>query len=311
MRQRLIGLGAAALLLAALAIGCGKSTPTSPVGLSSADPAQVATTIAQAPDLVDDGLAEDASRVSASDLQAAIGPMGAQAAIRPFAWWQNVTSITRAWSFAWADTDTSGHPMTCVATLSKHMTGSLVIVPRLASDSTQADSVNVIRKPLDKTLTRRVMLQRVLIAGVRRWRVVAVTGAFVTTPGATTNIVSLRLQSTSGVDTTITDPLQWHALKRVVKFTPSDTVTVTVTTSRTNDLVYIHRTDWRHRLRSNGDGTYTFSWVTTPLSGWRFFGIQAMSNSSLMDDTAAYDSQAWHMPFRVAGGQPDVNYYPQ
>ncbi len=85
---------------------------------------------------------------------------------------------------------------------------------------------------------------------------------------------------------------------------------MTVTTSHTDDAVYIHRLLYRHRLHNNGDGTYTFAWVTSSWSGWRHFGIQAITHATLYDDTAAPDFQAWHFPFRVVGGQPDVDYYP-
>jgi len=308
MRNRLILAGAVLALAAALASGCGKS-PTSPTA-QVGDPGQVASVLGLAPDLVDDGLAEDASVVTASASYAPPGGNSAQAAIRPFTWWQNVTSETRTWTFAFADTDSSGRPTTCIATLSKHMTGSLIIVPTSMADTTQPDTTHI-TKPLDKTLTRRIMLHRILIGNSRLWRVTAVTGAFVTTPGAVTHIQSLRIQSASGVDTTITDPLQWNSLRHVIKFGTSDSVTVTVTTLRADDAVYIHRWDWRHRLRNNGDGTYTFSWVTSPWGGWRYFGVQAMSHGSIYDDTAAFDSQAWHLPFRVVGGQPDVDYYPE
>jgi hypothetical protein len=110
------------------------------------------------------------------------------------------------------------------------------------------------------------------------------------------------------VDTTITDPTQWITLPTVLSFGPSDSVTVTVTTSRTDDAVYIHRWDWRHRLHNNLDYTYSFSWVTSSWGGWRWFGIQAMTHGSIYDDTAPFDMQAWHEPFRV--GQPDVDYWP-
>jgi hypothetical protein len=140
--------------------------------------------------------------------------------------------------------------------------------------------------------------------------VVQVTGAFVSTVSPQTDIVSLHIHATSGVDTTIVDPMQWFSLRHVLEFTTNDTVTVVVTTTRTNDPVFIHRWDWRHRLRNNLDGTYSFTWVTTAWGGWRWFGIQAMSHGSLYDDTLPFDMEAWHFPFRVVGGQPDVDYYP-
>lgn len=282
--------------------GCGKSSsPTAPT-VPESDQSQVTATLAAAATLVDDGLAEDGSQVSASSASLKI-----ESAIRPYTWWQDVTHETRTWTFAWADSDGTGHPNTVVATLVKHMTGSLIIIPVSPSDSTRPDTTRI-TKAIDKTLTRKILLHRIAIGANKAWRVVEVTGAFVQTPGATTHIESIRLQSTSGVDTTITDPLQFNSLRHIIRFATSDSVTVTVTTSRTNDAVFIHRWDWRHRLRNNFDGTYTFTWVTSAWSGWRYFGIQAMTHTSIYDDTAPFDMQAWHMPFRV--GQGDVDYYP-
>jgi len=308
MHRRLLITGIVLALAGALVYGCSKS-PTAPAAPTT-DNGQVSNLLTQAASLVDDQLAEDNSQVVASALRESGGLYSAQAAVKPFAWWQNITGETRTWSFAFADTDTTGHPTTCVATLSKHMTGTLVIIPVSPADSTQADTSRI-DKPIDKTLTRKVMLKRMTLAGEHVWRVTEVSGAFVTTPGSSVDIMSLHIHSSSGVDTTITDPLQWNSLRHVLAFTTSDTVTVTATTSHTDDAVYIHRWDWRHRLRSNGDGTYTFSWVTSTWSGWRHFGIQAMTHGSIYDDTAPFDMEAWHMPFRVVGQQSAVDYYPQ
>jgi hypothetical protein len=288
------------ILIAAIG-GCSKS-PTSPFAGSS-DTQQVGGTLVASATLVDDGLAEDPTQVSANRA----GPARTEAAIRPWAWWQNVTSETRTWTLVFSDTDATAHPLTCIATVTKHMTGTLVVIPASPSDSTQPDTTRI-NKALDKTLTRKVMLKRLTIGAIQAWRVVEVTGAFVTTPGATTKIVSIRMQSASGVDTTITDPLQFFSLSHIVRFGTSDSVSVTVTTMRNDDAVFIHRWDWRHRLHDNLDNTYSFKWVTSPWGGWRVFGIQAMTHGSIYDDTLPYDSQAWHLPFRVQ--QPDVNYYP-
>jgi hypothetical protein len=306
MRFRAITPGAVLISLVVLAGGCGKS-PTSPTVSATGDPAQVAATLAASATLVDETLAEDPTQVPANETFTG-GSVRVEALVRPFTWWQHVTSETRTWDFAWADTDTTGRPTTCVATLHKHMAGTFVIIPVSPADSTQPDTSRIV-KPLDKTLTRHVLLKRLPIGAGREWKVVSVTGAFVTTPGATVHIQSLRLQSSSGVDTTITDPLQWLTLRNVVKFAPDDSVTLTVTTNHTNDAVFIHRWDWRHRMRNNLDGTYTFTWATSAWSGWRHFGVQAMTHGSLYDDTLPYDAEAWHLPFRVAGGQPDVDYY--
>lgn len=307
MRLRLPAAGVILTLFAAIVAGCSSSTsPTAPS--PATDAGQVSATLAASLSLVDDGLAEDSTQVSAA---AALTYSGARPAaiIRPFTWRQHVTRETRTWDFVWSDTDSTGRPRTVVVTLHKHLTGEFVIVPVSPGDSTRADSIRYV-KPLDKMLTRKIMLQRILINGVRVWKIVEVTGAFVTTPGSTTHILSVRLQSKSGVDTTITDPLQWLSLRHIVQFGADDSVTVTVTTNHTNDVVYIHRWDWRHRLHDNLNGTYSFTWVTSPWSGWRHFAIQAMSHGTLYDSVAPVELEAWHEPFRVVGGQPDVDYYP-
>jgi hypothetical protein len=308
MRSRWLSVVSLLALGALLAGGCSKSSTTTSPNLPVDDQTQVNATLAASATLVDDGLAEDGSQVSANSASLRIeGTVQPDAAIRPYAWWQDITHETRTWTFVWSDSDATGHPNTVIGTLVKHMTGSLIIIPVSPADSTQPDTTRI-TKPIDKTLTRQIMLKRLTIGANRVWKVVEVTGAFVTTPGATTHIVSIRLQSSSGVDTTITDPLQFNSLRHVIRFGTQDSVTVTVTTTRANDAVFIHRWDWRHRLRNNLNDTYSFSWVTSAWGGWRYFGIQAMSHGSLYDDTAPFDMQAWHMPFRVDQG--DVDYYP-
>ena len=316
MRSRLATVVPLAALIAFVTSGCGGKSSTSPSTTQAGDQGQVAAVISTAATLTDDGLDEDPSRVPASitsgDFQWGVlsDPSATQALIRPFAWWQNVTQITPTLTFAFADTDGTGRPTSCIVTISKHMTGSLVVIPTSATDTTQADSSHTVIKQLDKTLIRKIKLSRLLIGVVRVWKVTQVTGAYVSTVSPQTDLMSLHIQSSSGVDTTITDPLQWFSLRHVLTFTANDTVTVTATTSRTNDPVFIHRWDWRHRLRNNLDGTYTFSWVTSAWGGWRWFGIQAMSHGSIYDDTLPFDMVAWHFPFRVVGGQPPVDYYP-
>ncbi len=287
MPQRfIVPVGIAALLVLALAGGCSKS-PTAPTPAAPpSDQAQVNATLTAAASLVDDNLAESTLQGSATSLKE-VDPYSVDAAITPYKWWQNVTAVTRTWTLTFSDTDSTRHPDVCVAALTKHVTGSLVIVP--ASDTTKT-----ITKPLDKTLTHIVTLQRLLINGVRVWEVVDVTGAFVTTPAPndTTHIVSIHVVAT-GVDTTLTNPLAFFSLSHVIKFATSDTVHLTVTTLRNDNPVFIHLDGiYRWRLHNNLDGTYSTQWVTSAWSGWRHFGIQAMTHASLYDDTAPLDTQA-------------------
>ena len=299
MRLRIVLACLSLVLGAVLASGCSKSSnPVAPAPPS--DQSQVDATLTAAASLVEDGLAESSIQGSATALSRATV---VQAGIAPYRWWQNVTNVTRTWTLAFSNTDQTGHPNQCIATLNEHITGSLVIVPL-------SDTTSRITKPLDKTLTRQVMLDRLLIGGIHVWKVVEVTGAHVQTlaPNNTSHIVSIHVVA-SGVDTTLTNPLQFFSLRHVIRFATSDSVHLTVTTSRTDDPVFIHLNGiYRWRLRNNLDGTYSTAWQTSAWGGWRHFGIQIMTHASLYDDAAPFDTEAWHFPFRVTMG--DLNYYP-
>jgi len=302
MRPRIALSWAATALLVALTSGCGDNSPTKP-STSSSDEEQVTTTLSGAAALADDDLEESPIQSPASLLPTGSEPSVVAAAITPYKWWQKITDETRHWSFAFSDTDSTGHPSLCLATLTKHLTGALVIVPA-------SDTLTKIEKPLDKTLTRVVKLQRLSFGRSRAWKVVGVTGAVVTTPSPnnTTHIVSVRFVAT-GVDTTITDPQQFFTLRNIIRFAPGDSVHLTVTTTRTDDPVFVHlNAVYRWRLRNNLDGTYSTEWRTSALAGWRHMAVQAMTHDSIYDDSAAFDTQSWHLPFRVT--QEDVDFYP-
>src|SRR5262249_6511224 len=142
------------------------------------------------------------------------------------------------------------------------------------------------------------------------WKIVALSGAKVTsydpatsTPGnlafGATRITKLRIQSASG-DTTITDPLKFFWLRHTPTFNPDEDVTLTATTLTNTDVVVLMRVGMRRRFHNNGDNTYTIFWKTSPEDGLHHFGVNALSNGTLFDDQAPYDSQAWIVPYHVA-----------
>jgi len=80
----------------------------------------------------------------------------------------------------------------------------------------------------------------------------------------------------------------------LLAFAPGDSVRLTVTTSRTDDVVLAYWHDHRERFHNNGDGTYSFTLhIGGSDGGPRFFGVNAFSHGTLFDDVAAYDSMAW------------------
>ncbi len=286
------------LCLAAFA-GCGKNS-VSPGNLQTTDQAQVMATVGSAPSLIDDNLLNTSSQVNlASPLR---GVHGATAtAIQPLTFWRAITSGSRSFEVAFADTDTTGHPTTAVVTIHRHFTGVFNVVPESQTRPGTPDLAHITYKPLDDEWVRRVLLMRVPMAGMGHlvWRIAAISGAGVTSAGATTVIDRVHVHAESGLDTTVTDALGYFYLRRVMRFTPDDSVTVTVTTERTDDVVVFYHHDRRARFTNIGDGTYRYGFRTAAYDGWRHFGVNALSHGTLYDDQALYDSKAWVLPYAI------------
>jgi hypothetical protein len=76
-------------------------------------------------------------------------------------------------------------------------------------------------------------------------------------------------------------------------------VTLSATTGNAGDVVLFYGYDMRRRFVNNGNGTFTFEFPAGRFPGLRYFGVDALSNGTLFDDQAAYDSNAWVFPFAV------------
>lgn len=292
------------LLLALLALaagsltGCGNSTdsltPISDTGPSAADQAEVAAAVSASPEYTDEDVHASAMEMALQD-----APEGALTAIRPLRWWREIDEVSRRIETQWAQPDSNGRPTMAFVTIHKRLLGELHIVYGQVNE--EDTTLARVDKPLDDRWVRRIALQRKRInADSTRsmWRVVGTSGVEVTSDQATTNIQSIRLQA-GAVDTTITDPLELHRLRNLIFVDPSTPLTLTVTTSRNDDTVLLYRHDLRRRFQNNGDNTYTLQWTTGDFGGLRHFGVNALSNGTLFDDQAPYDSNAWILPFAV------------
>ena len=299
--MRLTRLTPLALLLGMLALaGCSKNNPTSANGINpgsvpSMDQALVTTTIDAQSALVDDGLAD-------SPLETTFDAGGGLTAIRPLAWWRNITSVKRDFEFTFSDPDTNGRPTMAQVKVMKTLLGSLNIrgLAEITGSNPPDSAHLIIRKPLEDHWLRYVELKRTRIEGEDGeaiWRIVAASGVQVTAKDATTEIKSLRIQD-GAIDTTLTDPLALVRLRGVLRFPPETMVTLTVTTGRNDDAVYLHRGDGRFRLANNGDDTYSGTFRSGLfMMGIHHFGVDALSHGTLFDDVAPYDSQRWFFPF--------------
>lgn len=299
-------------ILIALLAGCSRpgtvSGPESPgPSGAAADQAEVSAVLASQPSYVDDEVSESPEQTS---LESSASPSGAgdaslfsvEAAIRPLAFWRQIRSVERRFEFAWADTDSTGRPTTVVVTAHRLMFGSFNILVADEVPEGSPPEAHVIHKPLADHGVRRLLLKRVPVPDAtsdrRAWRLVATSGVKITSREATTRIESLRIQS-GPLDTTITDPLAFFRLRAMLKFDPLADVTLTATTLRNDDIVLLYLRDRRARFHNNGDNTYSARFRVPDLTGLHHVGVNALSNGTLFDDTAPYDSQSWIEPYLV------------
>jgi hypothetical protein len=286
-------------------------------GGSSLAQSNVAATMSATPELVEDEISESTDQTVLS------GPDGMGAALQatqPITFWRHITSVDRHFEFAFSDTDSTGKPNRVAVTIFKTLKGTFNVLERTVADSMPPDStprpgmrdttLHVVSKPLEDHWERHLLLEREHFAGRADgdddhddkgfdfWRVVATSGVKVTSAGATTALSSLRIQS-GDVDTTITDPLALFRLRRIFKLTSGAMVTLTATTGRNDDVVVLNYRALRVRFHNNGDNTYTAQVRAGWLAGVHHFGVNALSHGTLFDDKAAYDSQAWILPYVV------------
>jgi hypothetical protein len=296
----------AVTLMLLLLAGCSRqgslNGPGNPATGASPDQADVASAVAANPSLVDDEVSESPERTSitGSASASAAATLGVESAIQPVTFWREIRDIERRFEFAFSDTDSTGRPKTAVVTVHKRFTGSFNILVADQVPEGSPPQSHVIRKPLVDHWVRRLLLRRVRVLGSERpaWRVVATSGVQITSRDAQTRIASLRVQSGT-LDTTITEPLAFFRLRRIIQLDPLAEVTLTATTLGSDDVVLLYLRDHRVRFHNNGDGTYNATFQVPDRTALHHVGVNALSNGTLFDDQARYDSQAWIEPYLV------------
>jgi len=305
-----------ALALAVTLASCSKSTsPVAGGGSASAEQLAVATAISGTSGILTDSLLDQITTPAALDAQPVAGGLAGsasvQAAITPRMWWRTVHETSASFTYAFSDSDSTGRPRQADLVVTRQLAGTLHIFKALPTDSTRLDSTDIVTKPIADTWVRHVRLNRVAATGSAHtaWRVTGASVAQVTSPGTGEQILSVRLQAT-GIDTTVADPTALWQFHQLFHMLAGDSVTVTATTTHTNDVVLCYWHDRRERFHSNGDGTYTYKLRLPALEhgGERFIGVTALSHGTLYDNATAYDSFAWAFHCFV-GGRPAGAYY--
>ena len=299
------------LLLVAAVSGCGKpgegaraTQPGDDGGSAAMDEAEIASTMAATPELIDEEFAESDGQTSLD-----AGSDALTALIRPITFWRRIERVERRFETAFADTDSTGRPTTALVTVHKRLFGTFNILAGRADggDAQRDSSLVVVHKRLADHWVRHLLLKRVPppdgeTSRRARWRVAATSAVEVTSRDAETDIASIRIQS-GPLDTTVTDPHALFRLRRMLRFESGEPVQLTVTTGRTDDVVLLYVRGMRLRLRNNGDHTYSGAFRPGLLAGVHHFGVNALSRGTLFDDEAPYDSQAWILPYVVAPTQ--------
>jgi hypothetical protein len=192
-------------------------------------------------------------------------------------------------------------PATAVVTWTVQMEGLFLVMD---------DQLVRHEKPLQAEAVRSALFEQRGDRSTRHrgWRLLSISGTRIASTPATVDILSVHFASTSGVDALITDIASLTDRETILAFPPLDTVTVTITTSNTDDVVLLHHPAWqmhdagRHHLRrlafNNGDGTYTVHGLRHA-NGPRHVTIDVLGRQSVHTDDGPYDSEAWSVPFSV------------
>jgi hypothetical protein len=158
---------------------------------------------------------------------------------------------------------------------------------------------------------RSMLLQRFPATDVRArnrgWRLVALSGVLVESPGTTRRIASVRIQS-RGVDETITNVTDLVRVQDILTLPAGAEVAITVDTGDASDQVYLHLRHRRARmpLSSNGDGTFSGRFLANQIVGPRHLVVDVLSEGTLYDDRAPYDNVAWGIPWRIVRPEASV-----
>jgi hypothetical protein len=173
---------------------------------------------------------------------------------------------------------------------------------------TDGDMMRRVAKDFGDTGLRSLLFEKSRVAANiddrrfhRGWKLVALSGMAIESPGTTRAIRTARLQS-GDVDRTYSNVADLVRVDSIATLEPATMVTVTVDTGDATDHVFLHRRHMRSRIEfvNNGGGVFTASFETDPHQGPRHIAIDVLSEGTLYDDVAPYDNVVWGIPYRVA-----------
>ena len=303
------------LLLCAAALtvaGCGKEPTTAPGSTSSGADAQTFSTMMNQ----EPALSEGDTYVSPSQADFSTSAslsndaFSTQAAIRPVFYFRVIRDRSQTLDIHVED---DSNKVKATVNVMEHFTGSFNLVVADTTDS------GVVRRVIKKPLTDDGRFRAVFVRFKNpspgdedapdgpmasfddwgRWRLVAISSHEIHSPENTAQILSVRLQTDAGLDTTVDDPSKLFRFPRgLIRVGANQKVTITVKTADPTNAVFV-LAGWGHmRLAPSPDGFTGSFRAPYELRLFRI-GVNAFAHGTLFDDQAPYDSDFWGIPART------------
>lgn len=226
-------------------------------------------------------------------------------------WWRKINRVTRDINVTVHQADQTHLYPYAYVTVIDTLYGRLFV---LAKDSSQSMS-----KPLTDEAVKHAYFEKREGNEThhRGWRLVGISGLLVHSFPANTRIIDSVNVISPGKNLTLTESNITDTTSKgnILTFNAGDSVTLTVFTRDSTDLVFLHSLPChyynckphRRSFHNNGDGSFTGTWMVG--SGMmdsvnvaiRHAGIDVIKHTSLDGaPTDPYDSRIWGVLYRVA-----------
>ena len=212
--------------------------------------------------------------------------------------------------------------------LERVLEGRFLIASRIGSDSSNADSMVIYRKPLRHIVRRKAIFTRRMpnSQGRRGWKLAAISLGQGNSPRATIRIHKLLVINAQGDSLVFTDPLKtmMHIPDEIPRFSRGEEVIVQVfLENSTSNPVYHPETGasetviLHYRRTRNKHGRTLFRFVGTNEEGWNVYQgnwkvqeaprvyhviVDVIDNGTIFDsdpETYPYNSVTWSSPYIV------------
>jgi hypothetical protein len=310
----LLAMFAGTLLLA----GCGHS-PTSnnstqdPAAQYAAEPG-VESSTALLPDEFEATTYDDGATAKLDITDPTFGAgvsTGINAEIDPAGWFRLIRRHERRFVIEFQNPDTN--TIEAHVRVIDRLVGTFNVVTRRDTIEGGNTERRWIAKPLADRSVRKAVFVRHRVAeddaedredsfrdGWSAWRLVALSGAEISSDDGTRTIQSVRVQS-GDVDVTVTDPLALVRRAELARIAPGAAVHVTATSGDASDVLVLYVRWGRMRMRAGATpGQFEARFLAPAEGGLLQFAVNALSHGTIFDDALPYDSKAWALPFVVA-----------